>query len=176
MTGKTLFAHPKLLRTLLCGYCLIWVAIFATKSAHWKQVNDPAQIHYAVFLMDHGMSPYRDILEFNMPGIYLTNWTVMHTLGGGSVAWRIFDFGLAGVAAWGMIAIAQPYDWLGGVLGAAMFVLFHGKDGAGQEGQRDLIIAVLLLCACWFLFQAFRKGKPALVFLVALFGSAAPTI
>jgi hypothetical protein len=54
-----------------------------------------------------------------MPGIYLVNWTVMNTLGGGSMAWRIFDLGLMGVAAWAMIAIAWPYDWLAGVFGDA---------------------------------------------------------
>jgi hypothetical protein len=63
------------------------------------------------------------------------------------------------MAAWAMIAIAWPYDWLAGVLGGALFILFHGRDGAGQEGQRDLIIAVLLLCAYAFFFSSFR-GRP----------------
>ncbi len=81
------------------------------------------------------MAPYRDLLEINMPGIYLVNWSVMHALGAGSVAWRVFDFALMGVAAWAMIVIAWPYEWLAGVFGATLFILFHGRDGAGQDGS-----------------------------------------
>ena len=145
------------LRMLLTVYFLGCVGFFAVRTAHWTQVNDPAQLHYLCFLMDHGMAPYRDLLEINMPGIYLVNWSVMHTLGGGSAAWRVFDFGLMAIAAWAMIAIARPYDWLAGVFGATLFILFHGRDGAGQEGQRDFIIAVLLLCAYSFLFVFFPQ-------------------
>ncbi|MGC2402962.1 MAG: hypothetical protein WA510_24445 [Acidobacteriaceae bacterium] len=147
-------ARPRILLTV---YFLACIGFFLVRTAHWKQVNDPAQLHYLCFLMDHGMAPYRDILEVNMPGIYLVNWSVMHSLGGGSAAWRAFDIGLVVIAAWAMVVIARPYDWLAGVFAATLFILFHGKDGAGQEGQRDLIISVLLLCAYAFLFRSFRK-------------------
>ena len=155
-----------LLRILLSVYFLICVLWFVVSTAHWKLVNDAAQIHYVCFLMDHGMAPYRDILEVNWPGTYLVNWAVMHTLGAGGPAWRIFDLALMGMSCWAMVAIARPYDWFAGVLGAALFILFHGRDGAGQEGQRDLIIAVLLLCAYAFLFASFRSRRlwPLLAF------------
>ncbi len=146
-------------KILLSLYFIVCVAFLAVRTAHWKQVNDPVQLHYVCFLMDHGMAPYRDLLEINMPGIYLVTWSVMHTLGGGSMAWRIFDFSLMAVAAWAMIAIARPYDWLAGALGATLFVVYHGRDGAGQEAQRDFIIAVLLLCAYAFLFDLFRRRR-----------------
>ena len=153
-------------RIWICLYFIACIGWFAIRTAHWKQVNDPAQLHYLCFLMDQGMAPYRDLLEINMPGIYLVNWSVMHSLGGGSVAWRVFDFTLMAMAAWAMIAIAWPYEWLAGVFGATLFILFHGRDGAGQEGQRDFIIAVLLLCAYAFLFECFRSRRkwPMLAF------------
>jgi hypothetical protein len=157
-------------------YFLLCIGFFAVRTAHWKQVNDPAQLHYLCFLMDHGFAPYRDILEINMPGIYLVNWSVMHTLGGGSGAWRAFDFALLGIAAAAMIVIAQPYDWLAGFFGATLFILYHGKDGAGQEGQRDFIIAVLLLCAYALLFYAFRSRRTWPMFAFGLCGGIAATI
>ena len=126
-------------KVFLTIYFLGCAGLFVLGTAHWKQVNDPAQLSYLCFLMDHGMAPYRDLLEINMPGIYLANWSVMHVLGEGSLAWRIFDFSLMGAAAWAMIVIARPYDWLAGVLGATLFALYHGRDGAGQAGQRDFI-------------------------------------
>lgn len=163
-------------RILLTLYFVVCVGFFAACTAHWKQVNDPAQLHYLCFLMDHGMAPYRDLLEINMPGIYLVNWSVMHTLGGGSVAWRLFDFGLMGIAAWAMIVIAWPYDWLAGVFGATLFILFHGRDGAGQEGQRDFIIAVLLLCAYALLFDCFRNRRNWPMFAFGLCAGIGTTI
>jgi hypothetical protein len=163
-------------KILICLYFILCVGWFAVRTAHWKQVNDPAQLHYLCFLMDHGMAPYRDLMEINMPGIYLVNWSVMHALGGGSGAWRAFDFALMGVAAWAMIAIAWPYEWLAGVLGATLFILFHGRDGAGQEGQRDLIIAVLLLCAYAFLFACFRSRRKWPMFAFGLCAGIAATI
>src|ERR1700677_900276 len=163
-------------KILLTSYFLVCAGIFVLVTAHWKQVNDPAQLSYLCFLMDHGMAPYRDLLEINMPGIYLVNWSVMHTLGDGSVAWRIFDFALMGIATWAMIAIARPYDWLAGFFGATLFILFHARDGAGQQGQRDFIIAVLLLCSYAFLFNVFRKSRQWPMFAFGLCAGIAATI
>ena len=163
-------------RMLLTSYFLVCAGIFVLATAHWKQVNDPAQLSYLCFLMDHGMAPYRDLLEINMPGIYLVNWSVMHTLGESSFAWRIFDLSLTGVAAWAMIVIARPYDWLAGVLGATLFALYHGRDGAGQAGQRDFIIAVLLLCAYAFLFEFFRRRRQWTMFAFGLCAGMSATI
>ena len=41
------------LRFLLTLYFLLCIGFFAVRTAHWKQVNDPAQLHYLCFLMDH---------------------------------------------------------------------------------------------------------------------------
>jgi hypothetical protein len=57
-------------------YFLVCAGIFLLVTAHWKQVNDPAQLSYVCFLMDHGMAPYRDLLEINMPGIYESSTSV----------------------------------------------------------------------------------------------------
>ena len=163
-------------RILLSLYFLICIGLFIFRTSHWKLVNDPAQLHYACFLMDHGMAPYRDLLEINMPGTYLVNWSVMHTLGGGSLAWRIFDLTLMAVSCWAMIAIAGPYDWFAGAFGATLFILYHGRDGPAQQGQRDLIIAVLLLCAYAFLFDSLRNHRMWAMFAFGLCAGMAATI
>jgi hypothetical protein len=163
-------------KAVLSLYFLVCLVVFIVRTAHWKQVNDPAQLNYLCFLMDHGMAPYRDLLEVNMPGTYLVNWSVMHTLGSGSAAWRIFDLSLMGIAAWAMVVVARPYGWLAGALGATMFTLFHGKDGAGQQGQRDLIIAVLLLSAYAFLFTFFRRRHAWALFAFGMCAGMAITI
>jgi hypothetical protein len=143
---------------LVCVSLSLSLLAFVISTWHWRLVNDAAQIDYACFLMDHGMAPYKDLLEINMPGIYMINWTVMHVLGTGSMAWRIFDLSLLAVAGLAMTWIAQPYGKLSAFFAAVLFALFHGRDGAAQAGQRDLIIAVLLLLAYAFLFHAVRRA------------------
>jgi hypothetical protein len=70
LPAHNLLIQPKLLgrdrvfsrlKILLTLYFLACVAFFVVRTAHWKQVNDPAQLHYLCFLMDHGMAPYRDV-------------------------------------------------------------------------------------------------------------------
>ena len=58
-------------RGILCSILLANVCIFAADSWRWPLVGDASLMHYVVFLMDHGASPYRDIAEMNMPGSYL---------------------------------------------------------------------------------------------------------
>jgi hypothetical protein len=152
------------------------LAVFLIDTRRWPLVNDPAQIDYACFMVDHGMSPYRDLVEMNMPGIYLVNGSVMHTLGTSGAAWRVFDLLLMALAGAAMIAIALPYDWLAGVFAATLFALVHGRDGPAQTGQRDLIIAVLLLCAFAFLFRALRQHRPVWLLGFGICAAAAATI
>ncbi len=164
------------LRGAILLVLVLCVVAFVAFTLNWNLVNDPAQIDYACFLMDHGMSPYRDLIEMNMPGIYMVNWSVMHTLGSGALAWRLFDLAVTSTAGLAMVWIALPYDWLAGVFGGVLFALFHGRDGPAQAGQRDLIIATLLLYAVVFLFESFRRRKTELLFFCGLFGAAAVTI
>jgi hypothetical protein len=134
------------------------VIYFVIATVHWPLVGDASLIHYICFLMDHGMVPYRDLGDMNMPGSYLIEWSVMHTLGGGALAWRIFDFSLAAAALAAMVFISLPYDWFAGLFAGVLFMLAHGRDGIHQSGQRDLTLAVLLVIAYALLFQSWRKG------------------
>ncbi len=136
------------------------VAFYAVRTLRWPLVNDAAQMSYMCFLVDHGRAPYRDITEMNMPGIYLAYLGVMHSLGKSALAWRIFDYLLLAAMAGAMLIIAWPYDWLGGLVAAALFALIHGRDGPGVPGERDQVMAVLLVWACACLFLAFRRKQP----------------
>jgi hypothetical protein len=154
----------------LCLAILPCVALFVVRTWHWPLVGDAPLMHYVVFLMDHGRIPYRDIVDINMPGTYLIEGLVIHVFGGGSLAWRIFDFSLIGVAAAAMAAIACPYSWFAAVFSASIFLFLHGRDGLIQLGQRDLMITVLLLLGYAFLFHALRSRDQQRIWATALFG------
>ncbi len=132
------------------------LALFILGTWKWPLVGDASIIHYAAFLMSHGFAPYRQIIDMNMPGCYLVEWLIIHTFGGGSLSWRIFDFALMAVSGAAMIVIAKPYNWFSGFAAAVLLTLIHGQDGVAFSGERDLIIAALLAWAYAFLFLALR--------------------
>ncbi len=173
LLGEPGFRLQAIIRIVLFLWLAACLGLFAVRSIHWPQVNDPAQISYLCFLMDHGFAPYRNLIEMNMPGIYLTNWSVAHLLGAGSLAWRGFDLLLLSLAVAAMIFITRTFDWLFGFFAGALFALFHGQDGPAQLGQRDFIVTVLFLCAYAFLFESLRRDKKWLLFFFGLL-SAAP--
>ena len=130
---------------------------YAFLSWHWPVVNDAALLHYAVLLMQHGEAPYQAVRDINLPGAYLPDWLALTFGGGSDVAWRVYDLGLLLVATAAMVAISYPEDWFAGVYAGGLFALFHGRDGIGQAGQRDLAIAVLSLIGAAALLLGLRE-------------------
>jgi hypothetical protein len=158
-------------KALLCLILLACLVVFAVRTWHWPLVGDAPTIHYAVFLMEHGEAPYRQVVDVNMPGAWLVEWLAMHLLGGGSLAWRIFDLLEGAAAAAAMISIAWPYDRFAGFLAGSLFILLHGRDGLVELGQRDLSMTVLLLVAYVLAFSILRAQRPgARLWATALFG------
>ncbi len=143
---------------------------------HWPLVNDGALQHYISFLMDSGLAPFRQISDMNLPGSLMIDWTVVHALGGGPIAWRVFDALLMLAASFAMLVIALPYDWFAGVAAAALFWLLHARDGMGQTGQRDLMEATLLLLVTASAFHAVRSRSQGPFALAALCAGIAVTI
>ncbi len=164
------------LKPIMCCSLILCVLLFVFWSRHWPLVGDASLIHYICFLMDHGMAPYRDLGDMNMPGAYMIEWTVMHTIGGGELAWRVFDFTLLAAAAIAMFAITLPYDWFAVCFAGAIFILVHGRDGLGQAGQRDLTMAICLLISTAFLFHGVRRNRSWSTALFGLFAGVAATI
>ena len=178
------------LRWITLASLAVSVVLCAVLTRHWRVVNDAAQLDYVVFMIDHGWAPYRQIFEMNQPGIYLVNWTVRHTLGKSDLAWRVFDGSLMALLTVAMIVVcrraipedqglpkqAMQADWFFGFFGGVLFALYHLRDGAGQMGQRDLIIGVLMVCAYAFMFEALRRRDWRLMFGVGFCAVASGTM
>jgi hypothetical protein len=133
----------------------------AARSSRWPLMHDAALLHYVVFLMDHGHAPYRDIVEMNMPGAYMAEWAGIHLLGGGDRGWWIYDSLLALLGTAASAWIAGPRCRSAGVAAGALAYLDHRSVGPSDTGQRDYLIAVLLLAAFGCLFHAVRSRRPA---------------
>jgi hypothetical protein len=164
------------LKAVLAICLALCLAIFVVCSISWPFVYDAALIRYANFLMHHNLAPYRDIQDYNLPGAYFCDWLVTHTLGVSALAWRIYDFLLAAICGVAMYRIARPYSRFAGFYGAALFVLFHARDGAGQAGQRDLVITSLVLVGVALLLHKPRQQNLRSEFLFGLCIGMATTI
>ena len=142
---ESLRETAKSYKILIAGILSLCLAAFAGLTLYWPLVNDAAYLHYVVFMLGHHHAPYRDLIDFQMPGAYAVDWLVMRTLGMGALAWRIYDLGLLVVAALAAIILCRPYGRFAGFYAASLFAAFHARDGIAQTGQRDLTVAVLIL-------------------------------
>jgi len=150
--------------------------IFAVISIHWPLAGDATLIHYIGFLMDRGSAPYRDIADYNFPRAYMIDYIVMHTLGGGSLAWRLFDLGLTVCGGLAMISIARTYGRAVGFFAGSLLAVVHGCDGIYALGQRDFVIAILVLIGYAALFHAIRNESPHWMFPFGLCTGLSATI
>ncbi|MDQ2833372.1 MAG: hypothetical protein M3Y50_06410 [Acidobacteriota bacterium] len=148
------------------------VLLFVVNTWWWPLMGDAGLMHYIVFLMDHGMAPYRDIVDPNLPATLMIESAVMHGFGGGSLVWRLFDLGLLAVTGAAMLSIARPYGWFAGLFAASLFALVHGRDGVMMLGQRDLTMTACLTISYAFLFAALRgrRGVWSIAWRMAAFG------
>jgi hypothetical protein len=142
------------------GAVLVALAIaFAALTRHWPMVGDAALLHYSVFLIEHGRAPYRDFADINMPGAYWATAAAMKLPWQPDAAWRMFDLGLVALAGYGYYVIARPYSRFAAIFATAMLLLVHGQDGVQQAGQRDLVIAVLLVLGSAALIEGMRRHE-----------------
>lgn len=145
-------------------------------SLRWPMLVDSPVMHYVVFLMKHGLKPYSDITDNNMPGAYMMEALAMRVFGSADLGWRVYDFFLLAVLMGSMIVIALPFDWLAGVFAAGLFALRHGAEGPWFAGEREQEMTVLIAASCAFLFESVRRRRPVMALFYGLFCGVAASI
>ena len=155
-------SHPRATSGWLWFFGAVLIAsslVFLVMSWHWPMVGDAALLRYTVFLIQHGWVPYRDFVDINMPGAYWATAFGMPLAASVDASWRIFDLGLIALTGLSYFVIARPYSRFAALFATAMLLLVHGQDGVQQAGQRDLVIAALLVAAVAFLLEAVRRDR-----------------
>ena len=82
---------------LACLWLISCVVVFIACSWHWPLTSDASLMHYVVFLMRHGMQPYRNIIDMNLPGSYLMEGAAISAFGRDSIGCRLYDLTLLAV-------------------------------------------------------------------------------
>ncbi len=164
------------LRAVLVIVLALWAVLYGVASVHWKLTLDAPIMHYVNFLIQHGMKPYTDISDNNMPGAYYTDAWAMAVFGAGDLGWRLYEFFLLTVMAGALVMIARPYDWLAGVFAAGMFLVVHGAEGPAAAVEREQVILVLLVVGYAVLFTAARRSVPWLMVVMGIVCGVAASI
>lgn len=148
----------------LAAASTIVLALLAWRSRDWRLFHDGAVMHYLGWIIGQGMTPYRDLFDFNGIGAYALHYLLVTAFGTSDLAWRLYD--VAGVVATGAcicLLAGWRRDATAGLAGACLFAISHLAEGSWNAGQRDLVLAVLLLASGWCLlrwWQAGRRGSP----------------
>jgi hypothetical protein len=145
-------------------------------ASRWPLVHDAPIMHYVVFMIGKGFVPYRDIVDMNCPGAYLLESLGMHVFGGDARGWFLWDLAGTGMVIFGSAWVAGPGRRAVGVMSASLTAIIHLADGAANLGQRDWIVAGLLLLSLGCLFQMLRGGHAAWLGGAALFVAVAATV
>ena len=164
------------LRVTFFAVLLGALAYYMYFSWHWPILRDTSIMHYVVFLMDHGLKPYQQITDNNLPGAYIMERWGMTLFGRGDLAWRLCDVSLLAAITYAMAVIARPYGWLAGLYGGGMFALLHGSEGPDFPMEREEILTALLVVALALLFTSLRRHSPALLLLFGLLTGMASSI
>ena len=164
--GKTTI---RLLRALAVATLAGAFVYMVVHTLRWPLMQDAQVMHYVNFLTDHGFAPYREIGDMNMPGAYWMERFGMTVFGAGDMGFRLYDIFLMGLMTAAMIAIAWPYDWLAGLFAGVLFAMIHAADGPKGAGQRDAVMAVLMVVGLAFLLHAVRRRTAAWMALGGFF-------
>ncbi len=87
--NKTVLRAAKVASALIL---LICIGSFVMGTTHWTLISDAVLMHYIVFLTQHGLAPYRAIIDINLPGTYLLDTGVLRIFGSTAGGWRLYDF------------------------------------------------------------------------------------
>jgi hypothetical protein len=162
-------ARWNFLRSVLLGLLLFYVLLSIAGSRRWGLTHDLYLMHYAVFLMQHGFAPYRDIIEMNMPVSYMVEWLAMTAFGPGDLGMRLFDLCMLAIASGSAAYLALSRGRFAAALAALLVAIVHLAGGTPVMGQRDFFLAVFLLLGTACLVFAIRRAQPWAMAAFAIF-------
>ena len=127
--------------TGLAGTLAAWLTV---RSLDWPLFHDSAPMHYIAARSLEGGVPYRDLFDFNFPGIYAIHMLGLALLGPSDGAYRALDLTVLVAITVGLAVATRPYGRLAMVCGMVMFWLFHVSGGAERTMQRDFVVCLPL--------------------------------
>jgi len=137
----------------LCAIAVGTVLIAVWFSWRWPLMLDGPLMQYCAFLMEHGKVPYRDIVDVNGMGAYVSSLVEHRLFGYSDLGWRIYDLLIGLVGSLGIFLILKPFGRVAWIFGSCLFLLLHIQLGAKELGQRDFQMAAFELLSAGLLLR-----------------------
>jgi len=158
----------------ICALAFIGLfAYYIVETLRWPIVWDTAVMHYIRFMLTHGLHPYSDITDMNLPGCYILEGWAMAVFGWSDLSWRIYEFFLLATLTMSGMVIGGSRRWFAGIYAAAFFLVMHASEGPLFAVERDEVMLVLLLAATAMFFLAVRRRKAILMLPFGLLAALA---
>ncbi len=154
----------RLLLTVLGAAAAYYVVV----SWRWEMVCDSPIMHYVNFLIAHGMKPYSEITDNNLPGSYMSEWLATKVFGAGDLGWRVYEFFVLAALTAAAAVVTKTTDWAAGAFAGGMFVVLHGAEGPWLAGERELLNTALLMVGYAAMFTAVRRRQAWLMAVMGL--------
>lgn len=172
----------KRLRTLLPIILLeilgLLIVVCLTRIPFYPLIHDTPNIHIIAQRILAGAAPYRDIIDMNMPGIYLIHMLIVSIPGNVDMVWFCFHFTWALLTALAAFFFLKSESRLTAWLAVVTVIAYYLTRKAFYYGQRDFLLLLPVLLG----MQAFRRyivsspRKSVWLFLSGLAVGAAATI
>ena len=148
------------------------------RSLEWPMVGDATFFHFIAVQMQMGALPYRDIVDIQMPLMYLIHAAIVATIGTSDVAWRVFDVAAATVMAGLILMLVCPAGRPAAILAVLLMLATHLLLGPYATGQRDYLMSIPILAAALASLRAVdhRERPRFFLFLVGAFAMTAASI
>jgi len=141
---------------------LAWLAAgllpLLIQSIPWPLIHDAPIMHYIAWRILHGAVPYRDVLDMNLPGVYLIHVLELKIFGMSDGGWRLFDFLWLAVTDCLLWQFCFPRGRWWALVAVLLYSAFHVSSGAPGMGQRDYLEFTFLLGGLLLAVRAFENG------------------
>lgn len=148
----------RLLPIILIEILGLVIVICLIRVPFYPLIHDTPNLHIIAQRILNGAVPYRDIIDMNMPGIYLIHMLVVTMPGNVHLSWFFFHLAWALCTAVTAFFILKPESRLAASLAAITLIAFYLSRKAFYYGQRDFLLLLPVLLG----FLAFRRfiGSP----------------
>jgi len=174
LSFKTLDLPARITRItiVLLSIYLFILAIFSLK---WSILLDsPIMLYISFAMKNFDLIPYRDIFDFNMPGIYFFNWIYISIFGTGDLGFRIGDLLYLGAIMITTQLLMKKFGYTMAWMASIIFGVAYLMNGPTVSMQREFVILLPIAVALYISTASIKLNDSIRYALVGLmFGMVA---
>lgn len=155
----------KLLPVILLEILGLVIVVCLTRIPAYPLIHDIPNLHIIAQRILAGAVPYRDVIDMNLPGIYLIHLLVVLIPGDPNIVWFCFHFSwalLTAAAAWFLL---RSESRLAAWMAAVTVIAYYVTRKAFYYGQRDFLLLLPVLLGILAFIHFEKSGRKSIRWL-----------